>query len=73
MARIKAKPMNRLPIPPVPTVKNGYPQTPPSTVVFDPAAFPPGQQRFIYPNNTPGQTVAYNQVPIYVNIHFIYG
>lgn len=67
MARIKAKPMNRLPIPPVPAaaaaVKNGYRATPPPTAIFDPQAFPPGQQRYIYTNNTPGQPVqAFNQV-----------
>ncbi|XP_057666887.1 la-related protein 4 isoform X2 [Diorhabda carinulata] len=63
MARIKAKPMNRLPIPPVTGVKNGFRATPPPTAVYDPAAYPPGQQRFIYANGTPGQPVAaYNQV-----------
>ncbi|XP_072397103.1 uncharacterized protein Larp4B isoform X3 [Diabrotica undecimpunctata] len=63
MARIKAKPMNRLPIPPVTGVKNGFRATPPPTAVYDPAAFPPGQQRFIYTNGTPGQPLpAYNQV-----------
>ncbi|KAG5881766.1 hypothetical protein JTB14_005529 [Gonioctena quinquepunctata] len=66
MARIKAKPMNRLPIPPVSgggIVKNGFRATPPPTAVYDPAAYPPGQQRFIYTNGTPGQPVtAYNQV-----------
>ncbi|XP_017774776.1 PREDICTED: uncharacterized protein LOC108561383 isoform X3 [Nicrophorus vespilloides] len=71
MARIKAKPMNRLPIPPVAAaaagtvVKNGFRATPPPAAVYDPAAFPPGgQQRFIYTaNGTPGQSVSYtNQV-----------
>lgn len=67
MARIKAKPMNRLPIPAVAPLKNGFRLTPPPAV-YDPAAFPPGQQRFIYPNNTPGQSVTYaNQVQIYVS------
>ncbi|KAL1117218.1 hypothetical protein AAG570_004545 [Ranatra chinensis] len=64
MARIKAKPMNRLPMPTVGPgmggMKNGY-RTPPATAataaaaaatatVYDPAAaaFPPGQQRFLY-------------------------
>ncbi|KAK9746482.1 La domain [Popillia japonica] len=65
MARIKAKPMNRLPIPAVAPIKNGFRLTPPPAV-YDPAAYPPGQQRFIYPNNTPGQSVTYaNQVQIY--------
>lgn len=68
MARIKAKPMNRLTLPPVTTVKNGFRVTTPPTAVYDPAAFPPGQQRFIYPNGTPGQPVAYtNQVHVYVS------
>ncbi|CAG9855931.1 unnamed protein product [Phyllotreta striolata] len=63
MARIKAKPMNRLPLPPVTAVKNGFRATPPPTAVYDPAAYPPGQQRFIYANGTPGQPVAaFNQV-----------
>ncbi|CAH1155731.1 unnamed protein product [Phaedon cochleariae] len=73
MARIKAKPMNRLPTMPAAAaavaatgvnvgVKNGYRSTPPPTAVYDPAAYPPGQQRFIYANGTPGQPVAYNQV-----------
>lgn len=67
MARIKAKPMNRLPIPSVAAVKNGYRATPP-TAVYDPAAYPPGQQRFIYANGTPGQPVTYpNQVHVYVS------
>ncbi|KAI4471722.1 lupus la protein-related [Holotrichia oblita] len=65
MARIKAKPMNRLPIPAVAPIKNGFRLTPPPAV-YDPATYPPGQQRFIYPNNTPGQSVTYaNQVQIY--------
>ncbi|KRT82478.1 hypothetical protein AMK59_4511 [Oryctes borbonicus] len=65
MARIKAKPMNRLPIPAVAPLKNGFRLTPPPAV-YDPATYPPGQQRFIYPNNTPGQSVTYaNQVQIY--------
>ncbi|CAH1975430.1 unnamed protein product [Acanthoscelides obtectus] len=110
MARIKAKPMNRLPMPASMAVaaKNGFrvtpppgppggpppptaaaaqaaavaaaavaaqpqPQVPPPTAVFDPAAFPPGQQRFIYANGTPGQPVAaYNQVlyPSYAQQQF---
>lgn len=77
MARIKAKPMNRLPIPPVAAaaaVKNGFRATPPPTAVFDPAAFPPGQQRFIYANGTPGAaSVTYaNQVHVFVSIIFIW-
>lgn len=70
MARIKAKPMNRLPIPAVAPLKNGFRLTPPPAV-YEPA-FPPGQQRFIYPNNTPGQSVTYaNQVQIYVSFFLI--
>lgn len=66
-ARIKAKTMNLLPVPNVPSVKNGYRPAPP-TAVYDPAAFPPGQQRFIYANGTPGQPVTYpNQVQLYVS------
>ncbi|XP_018323017.1 la-related protein CG11505 isoform X2 [Agrilus planipennis] len=72
MARIKAKPMNRMPIaPPIPSAfKNGYRVTPPPTAVYDPAAFPPGQQRFIFANGTPGQSVTYpNQVHVYSPYH----
>lgn len=77
MARIKAKPMNRLPIPPVAAaavVKNGFRATPPPTAVFDPAAFPPGQQRFIYANGTPGAaSVTYaNQVHVFVSRFFVW-
>ncbi|XP_063239658.1 la-related protein 4-like isoform X2 [Bacillus rossius redtenbacheri] len=53
MARIKAKPMNRLPmahIPPVGAVmKNGF-RTPPAHV-YDPNAYQ-GQQRFVYTNGS---------------------
>ncbi|KAK9886833.1 hypothetical protein WA026_018482 [Henosepilachna vigintioctopunctata] len=67
MARIKAKPMNRVvAMPPVTAPKNGLRTTPTATAVYDPAAYPPGQQRFIYTNNTPGQTIAYtNPVHVY--------
>ncbi|XP_065160703.1 la-related protein 4 isoform X2 [Atheta coriaria] len=66
MARIKAKPMNRLPMPPVTNVKNGFRATPPPAAVFDPASFPPGQQRFVYANGTPSQTVPFgNHVHVY--------
>ncbi|XP_074033044.1 uncharacterized protein isoform X2 [Leptinotarsa decemlineata] len=64
MARIKAKRMNRVTVPPVNAVKNGFrvPTASP-TAVYDPSAFPPGQQRFLYANGTPGQPVpAYNHV-----------
>jgi len=49
MARIKAKPMNRLPIAPVSLpIKNGYRTSPP---VFDPTASAfTSPQRFMYPN-----------------------
>jgi la-related protein 4 len=78
MARIKAKPMNRLPLPPVGPgmtgMKNGY-RTPPasatSAAVFDPTtAYPPGQQRFLYTNGTslPPNVNYTNQVQIYVSI-----
>lgn len=69
MARIKAKPMNRMPIPTLPTFKNGYRVTTPPTAVYDPTTFPPGQQRFIFANGTPGQSVTYaaNQVHVYVS------
>lgn len=74
MARIKAKPMCRPPMVPVvapPPPKNGFRATPPPQAVFDPAAFPPGQQRFVYTNGAPGQPVAaaappYNQL-VYTN------
>ncbi|XP_031346880.1 la-related protein 4 isoform X3 [Photinus pyralis] len=68
MARIKAKPMHRMPLPTtLPTfTKNGFRVTPPPTAVYDPATFPPGQQRFIYPNGTSGPPATYsNQVHVY--------
>lgn len=75
MARIKAKPMNRLPIPTAVTnvggMKNGY-RTPPPPPVFDPNTYQPGQQRFIYTNGTtiPQTTMQPypNQVHVYVSI-----
>lgn len=75
MARIKAKPMNRLPIPPVPGVKNGFRSTPPQTAMYDPSTFPPGQQRFVYANGTPGPpgSVSYaNQVQLYVSFIYLF-
>ncbi|GLV42787.1 La-related protein 4B [Carabus blaptoides fortunei] len=75
MARIKAKPMNRLPLPPVAGVKNGFRSTPPPAAVYDPTAFTPGQQRFVYANGTPGPTgsVPYaNQVHVYPYQHQFY-
>lgn len=79
MARIKAKPMNRLPIPPAPVtapavgIKNGYRTTPPPPPqVYDHNSFPPGQQRFLYTNGTaiPQTTIPpyTNQVHLYVSI-----
>ncbi|KAF5280521.1 hypothetical protein FQR65_LT00272 [Abscondita terminalis] len=68
MARIKAKPMHRMPIPTtLPAFnKNGFRVTPPPTAVYDPTTFPPGQQRFVFANGTPGQSVTYaNQVHVY--------
>lgn len=80
MARIKAKPMNRLPLPPVragglASMKNGY-RTPPGT--YDPNAGPfqappptPGaQQRFLYTNGSsiPPPVNYSNQVHVYVSI-----
>lgn len=68
MARIKAKPMNRLPLPPVTNVKNGFRNTPPPPAVYDPTAFTPGQQRFVYSNGTPappGSVSFANQVHVY--------
>ncbi|KAK6626982.1 hypothetical protein RUM44_009459 [Polyplax serrata] len=76
MARIKAKPMNRLPLPPVrgglASMKNGY-RTPPGT--YDPNAGPfqapppnPGaQQRFLYTNGSsiPPPVNYGNQVHVY--------
>jgi hypothetical protein len=71
MARIKAKPMNRLPIPPVPALgaamKNGY-RTPPAAL-YDPTAYQGSQQRFLYTNGSSiPPTVNYgNQVHVYVS------
>ncbi|KAK0093810.1 hypothetical protein PV326_012578 [Microctonus aethiopoides] len=71
MARIKAKPMNRLPIPTVANVggiKNGY-RTPPPQPVYDPSSYPPGQQRFLYTNGT---TIPQNTMPPYPNQVHVY-
>jgi len=69
MARIKAKPMNRLPMPPVPAMgaamKNGY-RTPPAAL-YDPNAYQGSQQRFLYTNGSSiPPSVSYgNQVHVY--------
>lgn len=76
MARIKAKPMNRLPIPVVAgvgSIKNGY-RTPPPPPVYDPNNYSAGQQRFLqYANGTtmPQTTMPpyANQVHVYVSIN----
>uniref|UniRef100_A0A1B6KF99 HTH La-type RNA-binding domain-containing protein n=1 Tax=Graphocephala atropunctata TaxID=36148 RepID=A0A1B6KF99_9HEMI len=81
MARIKAKPMNRLPIPPVVsaigTMKNGYraPQvTTATTPTFDPTtAYAPTQHRFLYNGSSipsvnygsPVQIYTFQQQPFY--------
>lgn len=71
MARIKAKPMNRLPMPPVPAMgaamKNGY-RTPPAAL-YDPNAYQGSQQRFLYTNGSSiPPSVSYgNQVHVYVS------
>lgn len=77
MARIKAKPMNRLPIPPavagVGGIKNGY-RTPPPPPVYDPSSYTTGQQRFLYTNGTtmPQTTMpAYPNQVVYVSIQFL--
>lgn len=64
MARIKAKPMNRLPIPTVGVggIKNGY-RTPPPPV-YDPSSYTAGQQRFLYTNGT---TMPQTTMPAYAN------
>ncbi|PNF17767.1 hypothetical protein B7P43_G06883 [Cryptotermes secundus] len=69
MARIKAKPMNRLPLPPVPAMgaamKNGY-RTPPAAL-YDPNAYQGSQQRFLYTNGSsiPPSVNYGNQVHVY--------
>lgn len=70
MARIKAKPMNRVPIAPI--NKKGF-RTTPSPAVFDPAAAAFAQpQRFVYPNSTPITQGGYGgQVPMFVSFDLI--
>ncbi|XP_069700264.1 la-related protein 4 isoform X2 [Periplaneta americana] len=70
MARIKAKPMNRLPMPPVPAMgaamKNGY-RTPPAAL-YDPTnAYQGNQHRFLYTNGSsiPPSVNYGNQVHVY--------
>lgn len=77
MARIKAQPMNRLPN--IPQMKNGFrapPQPPATPSTYDAngaasAAYPPGQQRFIFAN---GSTTNFNNhIPLYgVSTSFIF-
>ncbi|XP_024220323.1 la-related protein Larp4B isoform X2 [Bombus impatiens] len=72
MARIKAKPMNRLPIPAVASVggiKNGYRTTPPPPPVYDPNSYTAGQQRFLYTNGT---TMPQTTMPPYANQVHVY-
>ncbi|XP_014262241.1 la-related protein 4 isoform X3 [Cimex lectularius] len=81
MARIKAKPMNRLLVPAVGPgmagLKNGY-RTPPASVaatnVYEPGnAYAPGQQRYLFTNGTslaaPNVNYTPNQVQIYFQHH----
>nr|CAD7202266.1 unnamed protein product [Timema douglasi] len=69
MARIKAKPMNRLPMPPVPplstAMKNGF-RTPPAPPLYDPNAYQ-SQQRFVFTNGSsiPPSVNYGNQVHVY--------
>ncbi|XP_075230103.1 la-related protein 4B isoform X2 [Lycorma delicatula] len=74
MARIKAKPMNRLPMPPVGPglgpMKNGYRTPPAATVtapVFDPTTSYPTTQRLFYTNGSslPPSVNYGSQVQIY--------
>ncbi|XP_014294676.1 la-related protein Larp4B isoform X2 [Halyomorpha halys] len=76
MARIKAKPMNRLPLPPGigggMGLKNGY-RTPPAPAstgpgVFDPSPFSQPAQRYLYSN---GSSLPHNvNFPSQVQIYF---
>lgn len=73
MARIKAKPMNRLPIPPVPSIgaaiKNGYRTTP---ALYDPNTFQGQQRGFMYNGSSVAPSVNYgSQVHVYVSIFLI--
>ena len=72
MARIKAKPMNRLPIAPVQmSNKSGFAPTPPPPVYDPTTAFAASQPRFAYANGAaiPQGTVAYGgQVHMFVSI-----
>lgn len=81
MARIKAKPMNRLPIPPVVSgmgaMKNGYrasstPATAATTPAFDPtAAYPATPPRYLF-NGSSLPSVNYgNPVQIYVSFNLL--
>ncbi|XP_033221433.1 la-related protein Larp4B-like isoform X2 [Belonocnema kinseyi] len=72
MARIKAKPMNRLPMPAVTGVggiKNGYRTPPPPPAVYDPGTYPPNPQRFLYTNGT---TMPQTTMPPYANQVHVY-
>lgn len=77
MARIKAKPMNRLPIAPAVQIpnKNGFRATPPpAPAVYDPAATyaTATQQRYVYAANgatLPQGTVPYSGQVMFVSIY----
>lgn len=74
MARIKAKPMNRLPIAPPAQIpnKNGFRATPPPPAGYDPtnAYAAANQPRYMYPNGTalPQGTVPYSSQVVFVSI-----
>ena len=77
MARMKAKPfINRLPIGPVSTIKNGFRMTSPPAAVYDPnaaaaaaVAYSAAPQRFVYAAN--GAAMAQPPVPYNGQLHLI--
>lgn len=81
MARMKAKPfINRLPIAPVPALKNGFRLTSPPAAVYDPnaaataVAYSAAPQRFVYAANGAAMTqasVPYN-TPVHLFVSFLF-
>lgn len=68
-ARIKAKPMNRLPIAPPVQIpnKNGFRATPPPPV-YDPTTYATAQPRYVYTNGAiPQGTVPYSGQVMFVS------
>lgn len=73
MARIKAKPIHPRIGLPVPSVKNGFRNTPAPPAAFDPSnAYPPTPQRFVFANGTPPPQYSNHQMHVYVSFNLFF-